>query len=305
MVEFKGGRLPNDPSKPRLTLDLSSAPPAPASVDWLHQVDSFPMYGNDSIGDCTVAAAGHMVQAWTAAASTEVTVPEAAVLAMYEAVSGYDPATGANDNGAVMQDVLNLWRKEGLGGHKILGFAQVKHADAGQVMAAIAAFGGIYIGVNFPGSAMDQFNAGEPWTVVAGAAIEGGHAVNAGAYDPKTYKCVTWAQVQVMDDAWWAAYVEEAWVIITADWITVNGSTPAGLAVAALGTEFTALTGQPSPFVPSPTPAPPVTPPPVPPTLPVAVFLAAVPAGWENEHHIGNNEKVAHAVQALRKAIGG
>ena len=236
------------------------------------------MYLNDQIGDCTCAAAGHMEQAWTSAASTLVTVPDSAVLSLYEQVSGYDPRTGANDDGAVMQDVLNQWRKVGLGGHTILGFAQIDHTDITQVKAAISSFGGVYVGVNFPASAMNQFNYGQPWTVVSGSQIKGGHAINVGAYDStNTTTCVTWGAEQKIAYAWWQKYVEEAWVVVTQEWINANGTTPAGEAVADLGAQFTQLTGEPSPFPvpapPEPTPAPVPVPSPTPPDS-AAVDLA-------------------------------
>lgn len=76
------------------------------------------------------------------------------------------------------------------------------------------------------------------------------------------------------------------------------------------GTKFlTAIVGAtPTPPV-SPTPpvnpTPPVTPTP-PSTIPgpVLTFFNSVPAGWENERHVGDNEKVAKAVQVLRTAFG-
>ena len=40
--------------------------PPPASVDYGARVDRWPMYDNDRYGDCTCAAAGHMIQSWTA-----------------------------------------------------------------------------------------------------------------------------------------------------------------------------------------------------------------------------------------------
>ena len=41
------------------------------------------------------------------------------VVAAYSAITGYNPSTGANDNGAVEIDVLNYWRQTGIAGHKI------------------------------------------------------------------------------------------------------------------------------------------------------------------------------------------
>ena len=40
----------------------------------------WPMYYNDQYGDCTCAAAGRMIQNWTADASAEVTLPPPSVL---------------------------------------------------------------------------------------------------------------------------------------------------------------------------------------------------------------------------------
>jgi len=72
------------------------------------------------------------------------------VLDLYERVSGYDPATGANDNGAVELDVLNQWRQVGIGGHKIGAFVAVSPSDAREVKEAIYLFGGVYIGISLP-----------------------------------------------------------------------------------------------------------------------------------------------------------
>jgi hypothetical protein len=55
MIEFKGGRLPHDPAKPKLMLadHLTELPgAAPAFADYLSHVPSWPMYGNDTCGDC-------------------------------------------------------------------------------------------------------------------------------------------------------------------------------------------------------------------------------------------------------------
>jgi hypothetical protein len=48
--------------------DAVLLPEIPETFDLVPQVASWPMYGNDSLGDCTIAAVGHMVQAWYAAA---------------------------------------------------------------------------------------------------------------------------------------------------------------------------------------------------------------------------------------------
>ena len=50
-------------------------------------VAEWPMYANDRIGDCTTAAAAHMIEAWTAAAhGSAVEVTESSVLAAFDRV---------------------------------------------------------------------------------------------------------------------------------------------------------------------------------------------------------------------------
>lgn len=253
-VVFQAGRLPYDPALPNMKLRLAvAAVSPPPTCDWDAKVASWPMYLNDELGDCTCAGAGHAEQAWTANASSEVRVTDDDVIALYE-TQGYVPGDPSTDQGAVMQRVCGAWRKIGIGGHKILAFAQIDHTDPAQVRAAIAAFGGVYVGVDFPASAMEQFNREQEWTVVR-SYVEGGHCIWVGKYDENSLTCITWGAEQRMTQEWWDAYVEECWVLITQEWIEANGNTPAGEAVADLGEQFTALTGEPSPF-PAPTPAP-------------------------------------------------
>lgn len=53
----------------------------------------------------------------------------------------------------------------------------------------------------------------------------------------------------------WAAYVEEMWVVVTPEWLNGSGTASAGLDLSALGEGLTALTGEPNPFL-APTPGP-------------------------------------------------
>lgn len=290
MTRHPLGRQPNDPRKPRLRLArYQLATPTPAtSADWLSGVATWPMSLNDTIGDCTAAAAGHYAQAvnWYGR-NQNAPVPDADVLAMYEAISGYTPSDPATDVGATLQDALGYWRTTGVGGNTIAAFAQLDHTDLPMVRDCIDLFGGVYCGMNFPASAMTQFNAGQPWTVVKRSAIEGGHCVPIGAYDASTFTCVTWGQAQAMDVAFFQRYFDEVWVPIDLDWLTAAGYSPGKLDTDALNADFMALTGQPGPFPQSnPTPAPVPTPEPAPAPAPapqpadVDTALAAAMRTW-------------------------
>lgn len=277
---FKLGRRPNDASKPRLKLGrflTETAPTYPENRDYISNVASWPMYLNDRIGDCTCATVGHIIQEVTTyGQGNTVTITDNDVLRAYEAVSGYNPSTGANDDGAVIQDVLNYWRKTGIGGYKIMAFAEVDYRNSDELFAALNLFGTLYLGINFPSNGFDQIDAGQPWDYVPGASIEGGHAINAGYYDvsDKMWKVITWGQVQPMTQAFWDHYVEEAWVVITPEWFDAQGNSPTGINMYTLGKQFEQMTGEPNPFpeppapVPTPAPAPTPNPEPIPPPAP-------------------------------------
>lgn len=277
----KLGRLPNDPAKPRLKLrygamewarSVDGAAAAPATVDYYSRVPAayWGMDGNDRVGDCTIATVDHTVKAWRAAAGNpDIASTTAECIAAYSAITGYDPADPDTDQGAVMQNVNNYWRKHGvaLAGalDKTLLFAEVDHTASALVEWSIEQFGSVQLGIDFPASAMDQFDAGKPWDVVRGSRIEGGHAIPAVGYDGTYIYVVTWGQVQRMTWGFFNAYVEEAWIALSADFVNAHtGADPLAGTLHDLGEQFAAVTGQPNP-VPAPAPTPPlVDPDPIP-----------------------------------------
>jgi hypothetical protein len=239
-------------------LKPAELPAVPPIVDWVSLIENWPMFANDAWGDCVFAMIGHSIQAATRyGQGATVTLTDGQILDAYSAVTGFDinagpPGSNPTDNGTVIQDALNYWRKEGIGDHKILAFGQLDHENPAEVMSALHLFGHIQLGINFPASAMSQFNAGQPWDVVQGARVEGGHAINLGftRNDRGEYewKPVSWAELLDMTQEFYLEYVEEAWVVITPEWLDTVGNFPEGIDTAALGGAFTELTGEPSPF---------------------------------------------------------
>lgn len=261
-LHFKDGRLPHDPRPERLLIaDYQiGTPTPPPSIDWISGIRSWPMLLNADLGDCTIAGAGHVAQQvnWYGR-DADAPITDSQALTGYEAVSGYRPGDPSTDVGATLQDALNYWHSVGLGGNTIAAFAQVKATDLATIRACIAAFGSVYTGMWFPQSAEDQFNAGQPWTVVKRSANLGGHCVPIMAYDPDTFRCITWGRPQKLTVDFFRTYFDEVWVPIDLDWLRVNGASPAGLNGAALNADYQALTGKPGPFpsAPAPQPTPP------------------------------------------------
>lgn len=289
MTQYQLGRQPNDPRKPRLRLDnyqLAALAP-PATADWVSQVKTWPMSLNDQIGDCTAAGAGHVAQLvnWYGR-NQDAPVADRDILAMYEAISGYNPSDPSTDVGATLQDALGYWRKTGVGGNTIAAFAQIDHTNLDMVRNCINLYGAVYTGMNFPASAMTQTRAGQPWSIVANSAIEGGHCVPIAAYDADSFTCVTWGQLQKMDVAFFQRYFDEVWVAIDLDWMTAAGYSPGHLDTDQLNADFMALTGQPGPFPHGPTPTPAPTPDPTP-----------TPAPSPTPHHASADKTLAAAVR--------
>jgi len=274
-LSYRLGRLPEDRSKPRLTLapHLRATAP-PASADWYSRVQAWGVLANQDWGDCVFAGNGHIVEQQSALGEgSETAVADAAVLAEYSRVTGFNPDAGppgANptDQGALIQDGLADLRKNGLAGQKIAAFARVTQTDQAEVKTALAELGAVSLGVNLPQSAMDQFDAGQPWTVSGDATILGGHCITAFGYDQEYVYIVSWGKVVPATWDWLAAYCDEAWAVVSAMWAGEGGKDPEGVDLQGLGEEFAALTGEASPF---PAPQPPV--PPAPPAPDPATLL--------------------------------
>jgi len=238
VVKFRMGKLPVRTDARTLLLaryvDSAKLPKPPASFDATAHVAEWPMYGNDTLGDCTCAAAGHMIEAWTgAAAGHDTEISKKSVVSAFEAVKQVDPVTG--EEGAVELDVLNYWRKHGIGSHKIGAFAKVSTYDHNLVKSGAEIFGGLYIGLSLPETAQDQDVW--DWThSLSGKAKPGswgGHAVDVVAYDAKTLTVVTWGALKKMTWAFWDRYCDEAYCIISNDFL-LAGKAPNGLDLNAL-----------------------------------------------------------------------
>lgn len=291
-MQYKTGRLPKS-GKPRIKLTAHLVPELaaytpPAAVDYYSHVPAatWGMDGNADCGDCTCAEVDHTTKArQVAAGNSEVRSSTAEIVAAYSAITGYTPANPDSDQGAEMQAVRNYWRTHGvtLGGKvdKILLFAEVDHTDHQLIKWAVDRFGAVGLGINFPASAMDQFDASKPWTVVKGSRIDGGHAISMVGYDATYAYVVTWGAVQRMDWAFFTAYVEEAWTDLDESFVNAtSGSDPLAETLYQLGQQFAAVTGKANP-VPAPAPTPTPTPPiPTPTPVPGNTFPASLFEAW-------------------------
>lgn len=244
-TEVKLGALPKRADEHVLKLDSydTALPAPPTSAQWGVHVPMFPMYANDRLGDCTCAAVGHQIQAWTSMNGAIWTPTEQEVTDFYWATGD---GSGQDDTGRVETDVLNYWKSVGFGQRKdkLGGFVSVNPLNHTQVKQALWLFGGLYIGISLPISAQTQ----SYWKLVpddgSGNTVPGswgGHAVNVTAYTSTYLVVVTWGARLRMSWGFWNKYVSETYALLSQDWVTGAKAAPNGLNLAALQNDLAAV----------------------------------------------------------------
>lgn len=224
-------------------------PPPPATCDWTVKCNRpFGMMLNDKIGCCTMATIGHLEQVLTANSNIMQTMPDDAILKAYSAVSGYDPQTGANDNGCNVLDVLKYWQKTGVGGYKVEAYAGVTPQSQREVMDTIYLFGGIYLGVALPLAWQDSKEWDYPIKIKAWQrhlyqpGSWGGHAIIGVAYDSHGVTVISWGEKILCTWAAFNKYMEEAYACLDVEsWTSGKKQAPNGIDVVALNNDIKLL----------------------------------------------------------------
>jgi len=166
----------------------------------------FPMDGNDTYGDCTIAALAHALTTYRALVGQKKILSRAAVVKLYMHL------TGGVDSGLNELDVLNYWRQNAVSGDEILAFAAIDPKNHDHVKQALKLFGGVYLGFQVQQNCLQDFEAHKPWT--PGPLTNDGHAVYAVAYDANALTVLTWGNTQQATWAWWDECVDEAYAIL-------------------------------------------------------------------------------------------
>jgi hypothetical protein len=257
MATFKLGRQNRtfDSRIPKMSALLSgkTMTPPPATVDWTKGMPAnLGMMLNDTLGDCTCAAAYHALQVWTFNAGGKMqTQPDPDVLKLYELACGYNPKAGGEGPGGNEQKVLTFWMNKGVPtgpagatSQKIAAFVEVDVHNVDEVKRAIVECGVAYIGLNVPQYILPAPPAEPPkvWAVQkTNDAIIGGHAVVLAGYDTNGARLVSWGNYYTMTWEFFAKYVDEVYAIADTTWINSKGTTPGGLSLAELEVQMEGL----------------------------------------------------------------
>lgn len=248
MFQFKLGKKParQDAIQFKLSDYVSAALPA-APKKYGHQSleKSWGMLGNDKYGDCVWAGAGHEHMLWNLEGQRNYSVTTANVLEGYSAVTGFNPDKSDTDQGTDMEEAAKWRRKIGLqdsvnGRHKLGAYLDVPVGNIDVIKQAAYLFSAVGIGIQFPNSAMTQFDNGKPWTVVK-STIEGGHYVPVVGYDSKYIYVITWGKVQPCTYAFIKKYMDEGIVYLDSEFLNTTGKSLEGFDLATLQSDLKML----------------------------------------------------------------
>jgi hypothetical protein len=212
-----------------------SLPPPPESVTWSSKVCDWGMLLNDQLGDCTIAGALHLDMAWAANAGGIFVPTDNDALQAYESIDGYQPGNPSTDNGGILLNVLNAWRKTGIAGRKIAGYAMANIRNRTEIMQCINIFGGAYAAVMLPISAQTQ----DVWSIVPDdGGVWGGHCVPILDYDENGLTCITWGQAKRLTWNFFDRYFDEFYPVVSQDFIEAGGVAPNGFNLGQLTSDI-------------------------------------------------------------------
>jgi len=212
--------------------------------------DAFQLYKNDVYGNCVaVAVANQRILVTTYLGDQQVVPAQEDVMDLYSRASkpSFDPATGLNDNGVVMQELCDELVKGGIAGTKAVAFARVNLFNLEEAAAAVSIFGSVLIGLQLTVAQQPQIDKGifdykwnrAPW---------GSHAVTGVGYDKTNQKkaignIITWDKNIKMTLDFMKHQMSECWVVI---WPENLGSKQfqQGIDLDSLKDAYNAITGR-------------------------------------------------------------
>src|SRR5208283_2805290 len=143
----------------------------------------FPMDGNDTLGDCTIAALAHSITVYRGLLGKKL------IMSKQNVVKLYMHLTGGVDSGLNELDVLGYWRQNPVSGDEIITYVKIDPKNHTHVQQAIQLFGGVYLGFQVQENCIQEFDNHQPWT--PGTLTNDGHAVYAVGYDQNDVTVLT------------------------------------------------------------------------------------------------------------------
>lgn len=212
-------------------------------------------------GDCVMAAWVNETKTLLTDAGVDPAIAAAEIgnaqtaLTLYTKITGYNPETGANDNGTEIRDRLKYAQKTGLtdtkgGVHKIGLYVAVNPQKLDHLLFAMYYFDAVPLGLSVTRANEEAFSEAEQqgetpvWDYNAGSPVEGLHCIPAvGRPDSTHIACPNWGLRMLLTEEFRVEHVQEAWAYISPDRISkVTGKSYVGATEAVLDEYLTLVT---------------------------------------------------------------
>jgi len=119
---------------------------SPVSVAWSRIVGTPRLAGDNTvIGDCVPTACANAVQDAMAAAGNYAPIPQAEIVRVYSAVTGYVPGDSASDQGTQPSDMWNWWQQHDIAGYKLRKATPIDPQSEYAVRKTIETTGGVIL----------------------------------------------------------------------------------------------------------------------------------------------------------------
>jgi hypothetical protein len=223
-------------------VNTEALPPLPAVFGHVNNHVVWGELGNNECGDCVWAGAAHETMAYALAQHRKMPVFDTqTVVAQYSEQTGYNPdwadmdGVNPSDQGTDMQSAASYRRKTGLldaAGvrHQITAYAAIpvgRGKTPLMLLYSAYLFGACGLGLQLPASAMDQFDKGQPWSVVRGSPNEGGHYVPVlGRNSRGNVLIVTWGRIQAVTQDFIHEYMDEGVAYFSKEYLNAEGISP-------------------------------------------------------------------------------
>lgn len=237
------------PDAANLALRIENFQPPPLARYW-SSTDGTPygtrrrvsMFGNDRLGDCTVATLAHQDQIAAQAVGETSPLEDDDVIAIYRQ-SGYDPADPSSDQGWGNLDAARAAVRAGWAS----ALVHFDATDRDMLEIVVNTFGCAMVGIDLPLSAQRQTGLGKTWDAPPDGKLDGehrpsswgGHAVGVVDCDAEGVTVATWGAYQRATWAFVANYFDrgDGIALLNRYW-RKHPLSPSGLYVAEIETEM-------------------------------------------------------------------
>jgi hypothetical protein len=168
------------------------------AVAYASNAQAWPMLGNQTYDDCTIAAAGDLIQAWNDELGLGTSTFSNA-----QAVNLFTSLGGTTTQGVAIDSLVGKWQTTGLYGSTVSSSAQLNPTDVATTKQAIYLLGGVIAEVYLTPQTQLQLTKGQTVTSVAAGSPSLAHAITFIGYNNQYLTAVTFGHVVHVSWAWW------------------------------------------------------------------------------------------------------